>query len=177
MNLRLKPLEEKDIERFSADMQQAFQLAVDTADDTMPLPVLPRSDIEESLAHPRAEALAAWLDGRLVGGTIVFANHETHEHECALLYVAPNEHNKGIGSALWKAIEAYYPDALSWKLCTPYFEVRNIHFYLKKCGFHIIDLCEGPMPDDAVGCSSSTDNTRDDGLMFSFLKRFDGRWE
>ena len=27
-----------------------------------------------------------------------------------------------------------------WELVTPYFEVRNIHFYVNKCGFHIVEF-------------------------------------
>ncbi len=177
MDIELKPLEEKDLERFAHDMQEAFQLAVDDADERHPLPVLPREDIDESLARPGAEALAAWIDGKLVGGTVVFANHDTHEYECALLYVAASEHSKGVGTELWKAIENYYPDAVSWELCTPYFEVRNIHFYLHKCGFHIVGLFEDPDPRGEEGPDDDHGEADgDDGLMFSFYKRLDGRW-
>ena len=27
-----------------------------------------------------------------------------------------------------------------WELVTPYFEKRNIHFYVNKCGFHIVEF-------------------------------------
>jgi len=27
-----------------------------------------------------------------------------------------------------------------WETCTPYFEQRNIHFYVNKCGFHIVEF-------------------------------------
>lgn len=32
------------------------------------------------------------------------------------------------------------PDVREWELVTPYFEVRNIHFYVNKCGFHIVEF-------------------------------------
>ena len=33
-----------------------------------------------------------------------------------------------------------HPDVREWELGTPYFEVRNIHFYVNKCGFHIVEF-------------------------------------
>lgn len=47
---------------------------------------------------------------------------------------------KKIGFAAWQAIENHYPDAEIWETCTPYFERRNIHFYLNKCGFQIVEF-------------------------------------
>lgn len=162
--LELRPLAEKDLEFFCARMQAAFQQAVDTAPEHEPVPVLPRSDIDESLRHPDAVALAAWCDGAIVGGTVVFANQSTGESECALLYVDVDHHNHGLGPRLWAAIEEYFPHTRVWKLCTPYFEKRNIRFYLRKCGFHITDLYEDEQ-------TTSADEEPD--WMFSFEKRMD----
>lgn len=169
MNLQPKPLEPQDLETFASNMQAAFQLAVNSASEDMPLPVLPREDIDASLAAPNAEALVAWMGNTPVGGAVLFLNHKTQEHECALLYVAAHMHGKGIGSRLWELIEKRYPDAKAWTLCTPCFETRNIHFYLRKCGFHIVDIFEDETP-EAPGKEESA-------LMYSFLKRLDGRWE
>ena len=170
MDVTLEPLQPQDTDAFAAELQEAFQLAVDAVSDDEPLPVLPRQDIDESLANPGAVALVATCEGRRVGGTVLFLDEKTHEHECALLYVRAEAPGRGIGATLCKAIEKRSPDALAWKLCTPYFEVRNIHFYLSKCGFHIIDLVSDP----ETG-SKRSDGERD--LMFSFVKRLDGRWE
>ncbi|MBR7048011.1 MAG: GNAT family N-acetyltransferase, partial [Campylobacter sp.] len=32
------------------------------------------------------------------------------------------------------------PEIKIWQTCTPYFEKRNIHFYLHSCGFKIIEF-------------------------------------
>ena len=32
-----------------------------------------------------------------------------------------------------------YPETKVWELVTPCFEKRNIHFYVNKCGFHIVE--------------------------------------
>ena len=50
---------------------------------------------------------------------------------------------KGIGFLIWNQIEKLYPETKVWETRTPYFEKRNIHFYVNKCGFHIVEYqCE-----------------------------------
>lgn len=49
-----------------------------------------------------------------------------------------------------------YPDTKVWETYTPYFEKRNIHFYVNKCKFHIVEFqCEknpsSDAPEDFVG--------------------------
>ena len=168
MELELRPLHASDLDAFAQEMQEAFQLAVENAPEDRQLPVLPREDIDASLAHPNAQALEAIVEGKRVGGTVLFLDEETKEHECAFLYVKKGAHGKGIGTSLWSAIEERYPEALAWRLCTPYFEVRNIHFYLRKCGFHIVDLFEEK--------HEESENADEKDLMFTFVKRRDGKW-
>ena len=38
-----------------------------------------------------------------------------------------------------------------WETCTPYFDRRNIHFYVNVCGFHIVEFFNErhPAPDEA----------------------------
>ena len=36
-------------------------------------------------------------------------------------------------------IEKLHPKTKVWETCTPYFEKRNIHFYVNKCKFQIVD--------------------------------------
>lgn len=33
-----------------------------------------------------------------------------------------------------------YPQVRVWETVTPYFEKRNIHFYVNRCGFHIVEF-------------------------------------
>ena len=43
----------------------------------------------------------------------------------------------------WQAVEILHPETVVWKTCTPYFDKRNIHFYVNKCGFKIDEFwCE-----------------------------------
>ena len=47
------------------------------------------------------------------------------------------------GYAAWCAVEQLNPEVKVWETCTPYFEKRNIHFYVNKCGFHIVEFVRG----------------------------------
>jgi hypothetical protein len=77
-------------------------------------------------------------------------------------------HSKGIGQAAWKAIEQLHPETNVWKTCTPYFEKRNIHFYVNCCGFHIVEFFNAKHP-DPNNPSGSLGEAADDE-MFRFEK-------
>ena len=36
---------------------------------------------------------------------------------------------------------------IAWETITPYFEKRNVHFYVNKCGFHIVEFFNEHHPD------------------------------
>ena len=44
-------------------------------------------------------------------------------------------------------VEAHYPQVAVWETYTPYFEKRNIHFYVNRCGFHIVEFFNEKHPD------------------------------
>ena len=54
---------------------------------------------------------------------------------------------KGAEAELGHVSEQNHPDALVWETGTPYFERRNIHFYVNKCGFHIVEYYNEKHPD------------------------------
>ena len=74
-------------------------------------------------------------------------NNKTHHNSVELLYISSKSHSRGIGTAAWLAIEMQYPETKVWELVTPYFEKRNIHFYVNKCGFHIVEFYNKFNPD------------------------------
>ena len=79
-------------------------------------------------------------DGQRVGGAIITIDRAKHHGELAFLYVKVGAQGGGIGQAIWKAIEALHPEVEVWETCTPYFDRRNIHFYINCCGFHAIEF-------------------------------------
>ncbi|WP_428847225.1 GNAT family N-acetyltransferase [Olsenella intestinalis] len=84
-------------------------------------------------------------DGEKVGGAIVKVEGDRGELE--ILFVSPRVHSRGVGYVAWCAIERMYPQVRAWGLVTPYFETRNIHFYVNRCGFHIVEFFNSHHPD------------------------------
>lgn len=92
----------------------------------------------------------------MVGGAVVVINENTQHNHLDLLYVKSGIQAKGIGYSIWNAVEKLHPYTKVWETCTPYFEKRNIHFYVNKCGFHIVKFIneknpESDLPEDFVG--------------------------
>ncbi len=136
------PLEPADLPAFKRDMQEAFQRGAEEAFGPCP-EILPESHIDRSLA---ALAAVAWKavdshSGELLGGAvIVLPPDAATAHHLDFLYVKHGVQGRGVGQALWNFIEARYPEASLWETHTPYFEKRNIHFYVNRCGFHIVEF-------------------------------------
>lgn len=80
----------------------------------------------------------------------------------------PESHSKGIGYAAWQAIESKYPETKQWETCTPYFEKRNIHFYVNKYGFQIVEFFNEFNPDSMMPMEDS--NIASPTEMFRFIK-------
>ena len=89
-----------------------------------------------------------------------------HRGELAFLYVKVGIQSKGIGQAIWKAIEALHPETEVWETCTPYFDRRNIHFYINRLGFHAVEFFNEHHPDPHM----PEQFDQEDGL-FKFEKR------
>ena len=78
----------------------------------------------------------------------------------------------GIGQAAWRAVERLHPEVRVWETCTPYFETRNIHFYVNRLGFHIVEFFNHHHRDPHDPDPSSVAHEGHDG-MFRFEKRMD----
>ena len=86
--------------------------------------------------------------------------------QLSFLYVKVGIQSKGIGQAIWKAIEALHPETEVWETCTPYFDRRNIHFYINRLGFHAVEFFNEHHPDPHM----PEQFDQEDGL-FKFEKR------
>ena len=49
--------------------------------------------------------------------------------------------------AAWCEVERLHPEVKVWETVTPYFEKRNIHFYVNRCGFQIVEFYNSHHPD------------------------------
>ncbi len=138
----LLPLEASDREQFIADNQEAFNygalqefgLRDESFEETGQ--IIARETISQTL--DLGEAYRIVKNGKKVGGVVIKTDGD--RGELCLLFVAPAEHSKGIGQATWHIVEAMHPEVKLWETVTPYFEKRNIHFYVNRCGFHIVEF-------------------------------------
>ena len=96
--------------------------------------IISRETIEKAIDG--GEAYRIMQDGTPVGGVVIKVDGERGDLD--LLFVSPKAHSKGIGYAAWCAVEQLHPEAKIWETVTPYFEKRNIHFYVNRCGFPYI---------------------------------------
>ena len=59
-----------------------------------------------------------------------------------------------------------YPETKIWETYTPYFEKRNIHFYVNKCGFQIVEFFNEYNRDP----NFTEDESEGPDEMFRFIK-------
>ena len=170
----LVPLMADDREQFILDNQWAFKhgamIEFGLRDDHLDGDgeIISRRTIEEAIDDPCNETYRIVLDGVSVGGVILSIDRETHHNHLHILFVSPESHSKGIGYGAWQAVEAMYPDTILWETCTPYFEKRNIHFYVNKCGFRIVEFFHAGHTDPHIPEEDRAPEGPDE--MFRFVK-------
>ena len=147
--LTLEPLKPDDLEQFIKDNQEAFNYGAleefgcrDThfEEDEQ---IISRDTIIQSIEA--GDAYRIMLDGAVAGGLIIKVDGEKGDLD--ILFVSPKAHSKGIGYRAWCEVEKMHPEVKVWETVTPYFEKRNIHFYVNRCGFHIVEYYNSHHPD------------------------------
>lgn len=138
--MKLIILRQEQTESFKAEMQEAFQAGYETYYGHTDQQILPSGDIDQSLECNRSIAFEALSNGERLGGAIITIGEDGISGELDFLYVKVGSQNQGVASFIWKTIEASYPDVKTWETYTPYFDKRNIHFYVNKCGFKIVEF-------------------------------------
>ncbi|MEV3936823.1 GNAT family N-acetyltransferase [Glycomyces sp. NPDC049804] len=137
-----------DLPAFRKELQRAFTeaaAAYGIGGQEAPLP--PDEDVLASFRAPGAAVYHVLLEGEKTGGAVLQIDERTQHNSLDFFYIAPERHGRGIGLKAWRAIEAAYPRTEVWETGTPSFERRNIHFYVNKCGFHIVEFFNEHHPD------------------------------
>ena len=116
---------------FIHQIQEAFQQAYEAEFGIYEKKILPIEDIEQSFHEKGSKAYLAQRDGEIVGGALVVIDEKRGYNSLHLLYVRLGMQNSGYGYKIWQAIEKKYPNTRVWETHTPYFDKRNIHFYIK----------------------------------------------
>ena len=140
-SIRLAPLERDDREQFILDNQEAFNYGAleefGMRDDHLEEDgqIISRETIEKSIDSGIAYRI---MDGdKKVGGAVIRIDGTRGYLD--LLFTSPKVHSKGIGYAAWCGIERLHPEVEVRDTVTPSFETSNIHFYVNRCGFHIVE--------------------------------------
>ncbi|PWR69807.1 GNAT family N-acetyltransferase [Methanospirillum lacunae] len=102
--------------------------------------------IDGILEKPDATPLVFYQGERMIGGAVVIINDDNN-NILDLLFIDLNCLDKGIGYKAWLEIEKKYPHTKTWTTVTPPCLVRNVHFYVNKCGFNIIRKDDPKSPD------------------------------
>lgn len=149
MIITLVPLREEDREQFILDNQEAFRYGAlvefGRRDEHFEEEgeIISRETIEQSIEG--GEAYRIMLGDVKAGGVVIKTDGDWGDLD--LLFVSPHIHSRGVGYAAWCEIEKLHPEVRIWETVTPYFETRNIHFYVNKCGFHIVEFYNRHHPD------------------------------
>lgn len=141
MNISFQPLSEHDYPDFQNDVKNVFSIALI---EQFGLPqdkeFFMDDDINETFHNPKLVTYYIYADEKKAGGVALHIDNESHNNRMELFYLYPEFHNYGLGVQVWNMIEEMYPETVVWELITPYFEKRNIHFYVNKCGFQIVEF-------------------------------------
>jgi len=172
-NIQLIPLKQADREQFINNNQEAFNYGAleefGRRDEHFEEDgeIISRKTIERSIDG--GEAYQIMWKNKPVGGVVIKVDGKRGNLD--LLFVSPHVHSKGIGYAAWCAVEKLHPEVDVWETVKPYFEKRNIHFYVNRCGFHIVEFFNSHHPDpNDPDASEQLDDQFPDG-MFRFEKR------
>lgn len=165
--ISLERLTESELSAFRKRLQTAFSVAVIEKYGSLgDGPIPPDNDINDNFYSKGAESFHIISDGQRVGGVIVTIDRVINHNHLDFFFIDPEAHSRGLGLAAWKAIEAHYPETEIWETGTPYFEQRNIHFYVNKCGFHITEFyCKHHPNPHEVPCDEDPIAGMEDGFF------------
>ena len=146
MDIKLELLEVADEEQFILDNQAAFNYGAEqyfTKKEMEEMSeeeaeIISKDTILKCIHDPKSITYRIIDNKQKVGGIIIKTNGDFGELE--IFFVDPALESKGIGQAAWKIVETLHPEIKTWETVTPYFEQRNIHFYVNKLGFHIVEF-------------------------------------
>ena len=169
-NIKLLAAEPSSLSEFKSVLQDSFRVAAE-ADFGHPLeePIPSDEDIEKSFNTTGTVTYWIMADEQRVGGAVVVIDQVSGLNSLSFFFIATSQQSQGLGLKAWKTIEREFPSTKIWETVTPYFEKRNIHFYVNRCGFKIVEFYNKHHPDPHQD-SHRIHDEGDDHEMFRFEK-------
>ena len=165
--MKIIKLKDDDVISFKKHLQEAFQEGYESVYGECEELVLPEKDIDDCLNRQDSHAFKViGQDNEIIGGAVVTINEKTNHNHLDFLFVRVGVQSRGLGYSIWNELEKMYPNTEVWETCTPYFDKRNIHFYVNKLGFHIVEFFNEKNPD----LNNPDDNFSLEEGMFRFEK-------
>ena len=84
---------------------------------------------------PKSDSFCITFNGKDIGVVIVWTNMELSENFLGCIFIDPSLREMGLGKRIWDEVEKMYPDIKVWRTETPLYSLRNLNFYINKCGF------------------------------------------
>lgn len=85
--------------------------------------------------------LSIYLENEIVGCTVV-KDVDFDKKEIVLFFISPKCQGKSLGQKALKMVEDTFPETRIWGLVTPTQVLRNVVFYVNKCGYSIVQVDE-----------------------------------
>ena len=167
--MQLIPLREDHMSEFKSSMQEAFQYWYESIFWKSDL-ILPEDHIDRSLNKPNSYAYEMIDDEWNMLWWVIVTINENHINELDFLFVKVWIQSKWVWQAIRKEIEKIHSDTKIWETVTPYFDKRNIHFYVNKLHFHITEYFNEKHVDPNTPQEEFMGN---EGWMFGFQKVMD----
>ena len=129
--MKLENAEPQNIERIVAISKAAFDSDLDVGASESDGPPDYDSIAWHIQMKNEGHLLQAVIDGKIVGGAILFLDKDGETLYIGRIFIDPVHHRKGYGLALMKMVEDCYVGVRKIKLDTPLWNVRTNAFYTK----------------------------------------------
>ena len=132
-NLKLLPSQSKDVMMLTAFSKWAFESDVEVGAPERVGPPGYKSTEFYSKMHELKFLYSFFAGDIIVGGAVLYpsGNQSDSEIESGRIFLTPEHFKKGYGLKLMQAAEALFPDAKSFILDTPIWNIRTNRFYQK----------------------------------------------
>lgn len=142
--LTFEELQEKDIAILAPIMKRAFDedARIHLGEEQGGPPGYDNGDFlrRYAIEDEASTAFQFSMEGRIIGAVILWIDDNTNQNILGNLFIDASIENKGLGKTVWDFIEREFPQTKIWRTDTPIFSHRNHHFYINKCGFHVVRI-------------------------------------